>query len=71
MSFPQPPFQSQMLAQNNRFNSVWQNWFQQVQQQLSSQGSPVMDGGTPSSIYGGNVSTIDGGSVSGNGGSPV
>lgn len=70
MSFPQPPFQSQMFAQNNRFNSVWQNWFQQVQAQLSYQGSPVIDGGYPDSVYGGSVTAINGGTVS-QSGTPV
>ena len=63
--FPQPPFQSQMFSQNNRFNMVWQQWFQLIQEQLSYQGSPVIDGGTPSSVYGGSVTAINGGTVSG------
>jgi len=48
---------------------AWTQWFQKVQEQLSYQGSPVIDGGTPSSIYGGNVSALNGGTVSQSGSS--
>lgn len=70
MAFQQPPFKSAPLSANGQMTLAWTQWFQQVQASLSSQGSPALDGGTPSSIYGGNVSSIDGGTVT-QPGSPV
>jgi len=69
MSFQQPPFQSNHTSPNGRMSLAWTQWFQKVQEQLSYQGSPVIDGGTPSSIYGGNVSALNGGTVSQSGSS--
>lgn len=63
MPIPQPPFQSMTADKNGRFNPVWVQWFQQVQQQLNAGTGNVIDGGTPSSIYGGSVSYISGGTV--------
>jgi hypothetical protein len=63
MAFQQPPFRSSPLSQNGQMALAWTQWFQQVQDQLSYQGSPVIDGGTPSSVYGGSVTAINGGSV--------
>lgn len=62
MAIPQPPFQSTTVGANGRFNPVWVQWFQQVQQQIGS-GSPVIDGGIPSSVYGGSIKSINGGTV--------
>ena len=62
MAIPQPPFQSATVGTNGRFNPVWVQWFQQVQQQIG-QGSPVIDGGAPNSIYGGSITSINGGTV--------
>ena len=63
MAIPQPPFQSATADNNGRFNQVWVQWLQQVQQQLNSGTGNVLDGGTPSSIYGGSVTNISGGTV--------
>lgn len=63
MAIPQPPFRSATADKNGMFNPVWVQWFQQVQEQLSSSSSPVIDGGTPSSVYGGSITAISGGTV--------
>ena len=70
MSFQQPPFKSIPIDKNGQLSLSWTQWFQKVQEQLSYQGSPVIDGGTPASVYGGAVTAINGGTVN-QSGSPV
>lgn len=70
MSFQQPPFRSTPVDTNGQMAVAWTQWFQKVQEQLSYQGSPVIDGGIPSSVYGGSVTAINGGTVV-TSGSPV